>query len=1138
MPTRQRAVVWMTILFAIAILPCRMSVGAEVEPLGIYVAADGADENPGTEARPFATLERARDAIRALKKKNGLPPGGVTVRLRGGVYYLSSTFELAKEDSGTESSPVVYRAYGEEKVWLSGGKKIDPSRFRPVTDSAVLARVPGEARDELVQLDMAAEGITDYLRELPDKLTYTAWEHNGLSGAYVGNTLILEVFCNGERMPLARWPNEGFAIRGETVAGVRERGKPLPTVGKFLYEGDRPGRWYVEDGVWLRGYMGRGYAFESVRVGRIDTAKRQIDLATAPFYGMGTWGGKRFFAYNLLDELDAPGEWYLDRKKGVLYLRPPRPLVECDLAISMLKGYMVSMRDAAHVTIRGLGMECSRQNAVAIEGGRHNRIVGCEIRNVGGNAVDVMGGTDHGVIGCDIHDTGARGITLQGGDRQTLEPCNHVALNNHIHHTSQMWRTHAGSITLQGVGCRAAHNLIHHEPHTAIWYWGNDHLIEYNEIYWVLTETNESGAMYTYVDWTFRGNMVRHNYIHHIQAQIEGSSVKSRIMHLDGCVAGTTFTGNVCYRVGEAVDINGGPCNIVENNIFIDTGVGVQINDSSAAYPYKRLENREIVSTRSWAHLKRLKMVPYNEPPYTKYPHLADILERDPIVAPWHCVVSRNVFVGGLQLLSGHGVKKEWTTIEDNWDEGDPGFVDVERGDFRLREDSPVWKLGFKPIPFAKIGLYEDESRASWPVKAESPPKEWKPRWMVLKEQEEQMVSGELPVFKVKRAGGRIEIDGVVNTEEWTPLEITGEIMPTHDPAHLQWGTDGKKVQYPSVAWIEVDNDHLYVAFVNDVDPAKGVTGGRRWGTDDAVEIALAVVEDGKAGPIMVLQGYTDGHFDSGGSGGAPRRIVERVGQGVEYAAKVVAPDKWTAEWKVPFSSLGINPRKKNPRLLFNLSARKPASKIWAMWMKAPGAYTHDVKKGGLLWLTPFGNVAFSSYAPSMAVIDVDGRADGVAMKPVAGCRYYGVGRYTPKDSYVRGTGRELTTGVWEDFEIAFIPEKDGEVLLYLKGRPYASQTETRKLLPVWGYFDDVVVEGAELRNSGFEEMDAKGLPAGWRRAVHPDPDVAPYLIKGEKSACTGRHCVKVWYKGGFSQKIRVTKGKRVLIRARVKGDT
>ncbi|MDP6361461.1 MAG: hypothetical protein QF473_40500, partial [Planctomycetota bacterium] len=131
----KRIAVWMTILIASAMLPCR-SVCAEFEPLGIYVATDGSDRNPGTEAEPFATLERARNAIRALNRKDGLPPRGVTVWLRGGVYYLSGTFELAKEDSGTKSSPIVYRAYGEEKVWLSGGKKIDPSHFKPVTDPA------------------------------------------------------------------------------------------------------------------------------------------------------------------------------------------------------------------------------------------------------------------------------------------------------------------------------------------------------------------------------------------------------------------------------------------------------------------------------------------------------------------------------------------------------------------------------------------------------------------------------------------------------------------------------------------------------------------------------------------------------------------------------------------------------------------------------------------------------------------------------------------------------------------------------------------------------------------------------------------------------------------------------------------
>ena len=353
----KRAVAWMTALIVIAVLPCR-SAYAEGKPSVLYVATDGAHKNPGTMAEPFATLERARDAIRELKKKDGLPQGGVTVWVRGGVHYLSSTFDLAKEDSGTKSSPVVYRAYGEEKVWLSGGQKIDPTHFKAVTDPAVLKRVGEEARDELVQLDMAAEGITDYLRELPDKLTYTAWEHNGLSGAYVGNALILELFSNGERMPLARWPNEGFAVRGKTVAGVRERGKPLPKVGKFLYEGDRPDRWNVEEGVWLRGYMGRGYAFESVKVGRIDTAKRQIDLVTAPFYRTKiAVGADDSVVYDVLTGQPVPVGKTENRRElpivmprlgGTLLMFLPRPIAQLELTAPK----SVKTGGSAPVTIR------------------------------------------------------------------------------------------------------------------------------------------------------------------------------------------------------------------------------------------------------------------------------------------------------------------------------------------------------------------------------------------------------------------------------------------------------------------------------------------------------------------------------------------------------------------------------------------------------------------------------------------------------------------------------------------------------------------------------------------------------------------------------------------------------------------
>lgn len=92
--------------------------------IGLYVARDGNDDNPGTQQRPFASLEKARDAARDLKYSGGLPPGGVVVHLREGAYELRTTFRLTAGDAGSENAPIVYRAYPGEKVVLTGGRSI------------------------------------------------------------------------------------------------------------------------------------------------------------------------------------------------------------------------------------------------------------------------------------------------------------------------------------------------------------------------------------------------------------------------------------------------------------------------------------------------------------------------------------------------------------------------------------------------------------------------------------------------------------------------------------------------------------------------------------------------------------------------------------------------------------------------------------------------------------------------------------------------------------------------------------------------------------------------------------------------------------------------------------------------------
>ena len=136
-----------------------MTISSYASTVELFVAPAGSDANPGTRARPYATLERARDAIRARKAAGALPAGGVTVWLRGGCYLRTGSFTLNEQDSGTAEAPISYRAYHEESVRLLGGKPL--TDWTPVTDPAVLGRLPEIARGHVLQTDLHAHGITN-----------------------------------------------------------------------------------------------------------------------------------------------------------------------------------------------------------------------------------------------------------------------------------------------------------------------------------------------------------------------------------------------------------------------------------------------------------------------------------------------------------------------------------------------------------------------------------------------------------------------------------------------------------------------------------------------------------------------------------------------------------------------------------------------------------------------------------------------------------------------------------------------------------------------------------------------------------------------------------------------------------------
>jgi hypothetical protein len=118
--------------FLLAILLVLGISTAGLSAADLHIAPSGSDNNPGTEAAPFASLAAARDAAR-------IADDAVTVWMHDGLYPFSESVLFAKEDSGTPGAPIHYRAKHPGKVRFSGGRTLESASFIPVTDTVQLA---------------------------------------------------------------------------------------------------------------------------------------------------------------------------------------------------------------------------------------------------------------------------------------------------------------------------------------------------------------------------------------------------------------------------------------------------------------------------------------------------------------------------------------------------------------------------------------------------------------------------------------------------------------------------------------------------------------------------------------------------------------------------------------------------------------------------------------------------------------------------------------------------------------------------------------------------------------------------------------------------------------------------------------
>src|SRR5258708_6728406 len=243
-----------------------------------------------------------------------------------------------------------------------------------------------------------------------------------------------------------------------------------------------------------------------------------------------------WFALNLLEEIDLPGEYAVDRQAGRLYFLPPKDLdvQKAEVLVSTLGDPLLVLENASNLRFEGLTFECSRGMGVYVERGEACVLSSCIFRNLGmlgvciGQGVEPdpldrhgftgkpasrqlgswhehvynnpdfnrNAGRNHRIENCTLHDLGTGGISLGGGDRKTLTAANNTVYNCEIYNFNRWDRSYKAGINIDGVGNRIQHCLIHDAPASAIYLHGNSHLIENNEIHHVMQEGDDQGAFY------------------------------------------------------------------------------------------------------------------------------------------------------------------------------------------------------------------------------------------------------------------------------------------------------------------------------------------------------------------------------------------------------------------------------------------------------------------------------------------------------------------------------------------------------------------------------------------------------------------------------------------------------------------
>lgn len=665
-----------------------------------YVSPSGNDTDPGTLEKPFATPARA---LLAARGSAGKTP--VSIELRGGAYMLSETLKFTSADSGTPDAPVIWRSYEGETAVISGGRVVNGLR------------------------ESTVNGMRRWNTDFPDVKS--------------GERTFRQLFIKQRGKPYERRyrPHIGMKrVDGLTYSPRRKAAAHRAAQIDFQFApGDFKSWENLSD---IEVVVLHVWSSSRLFVKEIDTKRNVVTFTGMPTFAVDQGGLQPYFIENVKEELDAPGEWYLDRPTGSFTYLPLTgetigdtrlvvPALSTVISFSgdysneafvsnIILSNIVISHNESPLPKEGYGGSQGQPDLPAIvemTGAKHCALVRCTVSQTGNYGVAMgLGCQENRVTGCRLFDLGGGGVKV--GDlrmdskaKYPVLPTGNIVENCAISDGGIMY--YSANAVWGGIvsGTKILHNAIWNFSYSGIavgWNWSDtptscsSNIIAYNHISNVLTVVADGASIYTLgrqPGTVIRGNVLRDNIKSPFAKEFWQLG-----LYLDEGSSEMIVENNFVWRVGtHGFNINSGAQNIIRNNVMGP----VYGNHAPYIRSAKKSYARDNIFTRNIS--------------YCDSENMAD--------EPWDkslFLCSSNIYwnFAGKTFTFKDKSFAEWQAM--GQDAGsliaDPLLENSTTGDAKLKPSSPAFALGFVAFDTSEAGLTAAYRDVATPVKVTEPP--------------------------------------------------------------------------------------------------------------------------------------------------------------------------------------------------------------------------------------------------------------------------------------------------------------------------------------------------------------------------------------------------------------------------------